>query len=350
MAKGMAVLHYVNQFFGGIGGEEKANSPVQVRDGPVGPGRALQQLLGGDGTVVATIVAGDNHVVEEKETALKAVREALKRYKPGVVVAGPAFEAGRYGLACAEICREAQAQGIPAVTGMYPDNPGVIAYRQELVCVPTGTNTSEMPAVLKKMTALALKLGRGQPLATAAEEGYLPRGIRKPVMREGTGAERAADMLKAALTGKPVATEVWVREFDPVPPAPPLGDPKKATIALITTGALVPKGNPDRMPALFSTRYYRYSVAGMNTLQQDAWESVHAGFNTSILNARDPNYALPLAASRRLEARGAVKALYPFLLSTAGVATAVKDSKNIGRGMAEELKAARVDAALLVAT
>ena len=237
MVKPVSVVHYVNQFFGGIGGEEKANSPVQVRDGPVGPGRALQQLLGSEGTVVATIVAGDNHVVEEKETALAAVRETLKRYKPSVVVAGPAFEAGRYGLACAEICREAQAQGIPAVTGMYPDNPGVIAYRQELFCVPTGANTSEMQAVLRKMASLALKLGRGQALGTAAEEGYLPRGLRKPIMRDTTGAQRAADMLRAAMDGKSVATEVWVREFDLVPPAPPLGDPTKATIALITTGA-----------------------------------------------------------------------------------------------------------------
>src|SRR3990172_3168688 len=104
---------------------------------------------------------------------------------------------------------------------MYPDNPGVIAYGKELVCVPTGTNTSEMQAVLRKMAALALKLGRGQPLGTAAEEGYLPRGLRKPIMRDGTGAQRAADMLKAALDGKPIVTEVWVREFDVVPPPPP---------------------------------------------------------------------------------------------------------------------------------
>ena len=28
----LRVVHYVNQFFGGIGGEEKANVPVEVRE------------------------------------------------------------------------------------------------------------------------------------------------------------------------------------------------------------------------------------------------------------------------------------------------------------------------------
>ena len=55
MASDIRVVHYLNQFFGGIGGEEHANSPVEVREGAVGPGRALQQFLGTNATVVATI-------------------------------------------------------------------------------------------------------------------------------------------------------------------------------------------------------------------------------------------------------------------------------------------------------
>jgi glycine reductase len=56
------IVHYVNQFFGGIGGEEKAHTPLEVREGPVGPGRALQQVLGGKGAVVATLICGDDYV------------------------------------------------------------------------------------------------------------------------------------------------------------------------------------------------------------------------------------------------------------------------------------------------
>ena len=36
MSGSLRIVHYLNQFFGGIGGEEEANRPVEVRDGPVG--------------------------------------------------------------------------------------------------------------------------------------------------------------------------------------------------------------------------------------------------------------------------------------------------------------------------
>ena len=57
----MRVVHYVNQFFGGIGGEESAGSGLEERDGAVGPGRLLEQILGDDSTVVKTLVCGDNY-------------------------------------------------------------------------------------------------------------------------------------------------------------------------------------------------------------------------------------------------------------------------------------------------
>jgi len=44
----MRIVHYVNQFFGGLGGEEMAGTPLEVREGAVGPGKLLEQLLGDD--------------------------------------------------------------------------------------------------------------------------------------------------------------------------------------------------------------------------------------------------------------------------------------------------------------
>jgi len=126
----------------------------------VGPGKALQQAIASNGTVVATIVARDNYVIEETSAALKSLDAAIARFKPDVIVAGPAFEAGRYGLACAEVCKAAQDRGVPAVTVMYPDNPGVLTHRKKTICVPTGTSPTEMPAVLRKMAQIGLKLGR----------------------------------------------------------------------------------------------------------------------------------------------------------------------------------------------
>ncbi len=43
----MRVAHYLNQFFGGVGAEEHAGKGLEIHDGAVGPGRLLEQLLGG---------------------------------------------------------------------------------------------------------------------------------------------------------------------------------------------------------------------------------------------------------------------------------------------------------------
>ena len=47
-------MHYINQFFAGCGGEEKANLPVDFREGPVGPGKRLQTLLRDAAEIVVT--------------------------------------------------------------------------------------------------------------------------------------------------------------------------------------------------------------------------------------------------------------------------------------------------------
>ena len=51
----LRVVHYLNQFFAGIGAEDKAETPPGHREGPIGPGRVLQQILGDRGGVVATV-------------------------------------------------------------------------------------------------------------------------------------------------------------------------------------------------------------------------------------------------------------------------------------------------------
>ena len=42
------VVQYINQFFAQIGGEEKADIPAELREGPVGPGLAFNQAWGAD--------------------------------------------------------------------------------------------------------------------------------------------------------------------------------------------------------------------------------------------------------------------------------------------------------------
>ena len=68
----MKVIHYLNQFFGGLGGEEEAGVGLEVRDGAVGPGRLLEQVLGDGSTVVKTIICGDNYAAENLESVMES--------------------------------------------------------------------------------------------------------------------------------------------------------------------------------------------------------------------------------------------------------------------------------------
>src|SRR5581483_399295 len=143
-AVAVSVVHYLNQFFGGVGGEEHASHPIEVREGAVGPGRALQAALGDGATIAATVVGGDTYVADHRDDALAAVARVLGDLRPDVVVAGPAFDAGRYGVACGEVCRLAASEGIPAVTAMYPENPAVALFRTEVPIVPTAATAVGM--------------------------------------------------------------------------------------------------------------------------------------------------------------------------------------------------------------
>lgn len=344
------VLHYLNQFFGGIGGEEVADLPIQLRDGPVGPGRLLQRNLAPTGDVVATIIGGDNYVAENRDRARATFREALDHYQPDIVIAGPAFDAGRYGLACAEVCLLAQELGIPAVTAMYPENPGFTTNRRHLVCVPTGRSATDMAQIVDRVASLASKLMAHQELGSAEEEGYLPRGIRRPVNRAKPGAERAVDMLVARLNEQPFVSEIPVIAYDRVPPTPPVADLATTRFAIVTSGGLVPRGNPDHLVSAFAQLFFRYSIADRSSLVAGEWESIHGGYSTRAVNTKNPNFVVPLDVVRELEAKGAIGSLYPEYFVTVGNGTAVSDAKRMGGLIATELLAAKVGAALFVAT
>ena len=75
MAK-LKVVHYINQFFAQIGGEEKADYPVELRVGEVvGPGMALTQNFKDEAEIIATIVCGDSYFNENLEKAKAEILE-----------------------------------------------------------------------------------------------------------------------------------------------------------------------------------------------------------------------------------------------------------------------------------
>jgi glycine reductase len=351
MVKRVRIVHYLNQFFGGFGGEAHANMPLEIRNGPVGPGRLLDSLAADRGEVVATIIGGDNYLADETATALVTARSALEEIRPDVVVAGPAFDAGRYGYACGAVCAKATSDlGIPSMAAMFPDNPGVALFRRQVYIIPTGTHAAEMSKVLPKVARFALKLGSAESIGSATEEGYLPRGIRKPARASKPGYERAAEMLVARMLGKPWASEIGVQSYEVVAPSPPVRQLATATIALITSGGLVPRGDPDGLRGGRIRDFVRCSIDGVESLSVSDWESVHTGFSTVAINTHNPAYVLPLPAMRLREREGSIGALYPYYFSTIGAGTFLQDAKRMGRAIAAELKASGVDAALLVAT
>jgi glycine reductase len=156
-------------------------------------------------------------------------------------------------------------------------------------------------------------------------------------------------MLLDKLRGRPWVSEVPFSAPDRVPPAPPIADLARATIGMVTTGGLVRKGNPDRQVAANATRYHRHSVRELEALSPEAWEAYHAGYFNHIVN-RNPNYILPLSFLRDLERQGRIGGVYEWMYALPGVSTPVAMSRELGRSIAGDLRAARVDGVLLVAT
>jgi glycine reductase len=346
----MRVVHYLNQFFGGIGGEEHAGAPLQARDGAVGPGRLLEQVLGGDSKVVRTIICGDNYAAEDLESLTEQVLKEVKDAGAELFVAGPCFEAGRYGVAAGALCAAVQAEfGIPVVTGMAVENPGVDLYRQELYIVDSGQNVAAMRDVLVKMAAIAKKIAANQEIGRPSAEGYIPRGIMKDEVVEKTAAERLVEMVLAKTKGEPYESELSVTTFEPIPAPPPVVDLSKATVAIVTDGGLVPKGNPDNMPAIAATIWGAYDISGQDDLAGGDYEIFHRGYDNRYV-LQDPDRLVPVDVLKELEKGGVVGKVYGSFLSTTGLANPLANSRRLGREMAQKLKEAGVDAVILTST
>lgn len=345
----LRVVHYLNQFFGRVGGEEAGDFPFTVKDGALGPGTKLEQEMGAAGRVVATLICGDNRAATELDAFGAEVEKALRGLKPDVIVAGPAFNAGRYGLACGEVCVRAATLGIPAVTAMYIENPGVELHRRTAYVLPTAPTALGMNDALQRLARFAVKLGRHEPIGGAHEEGYYGRGVRKVTLHERRAADRALDMLAARLAGKPFTTEVPLPQIDRSAPARPIADLGRARLAIVTTGGIVPKGNPDGLKQSNSTEWRAYRIAGLAGLDADAFESIHGGYDTSSANA-NPNYVVPVDVLRELEAAGAIGPLHDSYYVTVGVGTAVGEARRMAREIAEDLRSRQVDGVILTAT
>jgi betaine reductase len=343
------VVHYLNQFFGGMGGEEHGDLPPRWVDGPVGPGKLLHARLSPRAGLVGTVVCGDNYINQHEAEAVEAILEHVRRAGADALVAGPAFGAGRYGVACGLVCKACRAGlGIPALTAMHEENPGVDVARPALI-VATPDTALGMQDALAAVSRLVLKSCAGEPLGPAAEEGYLPTGVKRNVRASRTGAERAVEMLLSKIAGAPYRTEIPLLRADVVPPAPPLDDLGRETLAVVTTGGIVPRGNPDRLESRRASRWVRYSIAGLADLRPEEFECIHGGFDGTEANA-DPDRVVPLDALRALEAAHEVGRVHDWFYITAGNAAPLDRAQAFGRELADELRREKIRAVVFTAT
>ena len=344
------VVCYLNQFYAGMGGEEAAGLEPTVRPGALGPATKLGELLGEGTEVVGTVVCGDNAYGERTEACRAACLALVRDLRPDLFVAGPAFNAGRYGLACGDLCAAVGEElGILTLTALHPENPGVELYRRRTFIGPAPESAAGMRDTLARTAALARKLVSGEPLGPARLEGYLHRGIRKGFPQEVNAAERGVALLLDKLAGRPFRTELEMPSFKKIPPAPPLKDLSRAVLALVTSGGVVPQGNPDRIRVSSAESWGRYDVSTLDRMTPETFESVHGGYDRTWAN-RDPNVVVPLDGLRELEREGVIGGIHRMFYTTTGTGTAVAQAERFGREIGEELKAAGVDGAILTAT
>ena len=345
----MRILYYINQFFAQIGGENSAYFPIEFREELVGPGNVLNSMLN-NSEIVVTSICGDNYYVENEDAVIKKIAEAIEKYNVDLVIAGPAFNAGRYGIACGSVCKIAFDHQKIAVSALYEQNPGLDIYRKYAYIFPTERQARDMINALKKIATFVNKISKGNSIGLPEEEGYYRRGIRRNIFREKTGAERAVDMALAKVLNRPFKTEVPMPKFEKIIPSRPVKDLSKVKVALITSGGIVPKGNPDHLESLNSSKWVLYNEEsfGGNYNKMNA-EVVHGGYDPAYGN-KNANRVLPADAMNELEKRNVIGEFYENVIVTVGNSMDIQRATKFGKEISQKLLSEGVQAVLITST
>lgn len=349
MSDKFKVLYYVNQFFGQVGGEDKAGMEPEFKKESIGPAMGFGGKLKNEVEIIGTIICGDNYFNENTEESLEYIKEIVKEQKPDIVVAGPAFNAGRYGMACANVCNTVVDEfDIRAVTGMYPENPGVELCKTKAIVVKTKDSAADMRKALPKMANITKKLAEGKELGKPEEEGYIAQGKRLTKITDKRGSKRAVDMLLKRLNGEEFKTELPMPVFDSVEPANSIKDLTKATIALVTSGGIVPLGNPDKIQSASARKWGKYDVSKLDSLQ-DEYCTIHGGYDPVYAN-ETPDRVAPLDILKQYKAEGIIGDVFKYFYTTTGTGTSVGNSIEFGKEIGKELKENNVDGVILTST
>ena len=149
---------YLNQFFGQIGGEEKAGFEPVIREGQVGPAMQMAKTLHAE--ITHTVICGDNCMGSNPDETCAKILDMLDGLEFDIFLAGPAFQAGRYTVACGLICKAVKEKfGVPVVTSMNVETPGVNMFRKEMYILQGANSAAKMR---KDLLGKRLRLGGGE--------------------------------------------------------------------------------------------------------------------------------------------------------------------------------------------
>ena len=113
----LKVVHYCKSVLrpGRPGRKGRHEICRQTRAGRAGP--RPSENIGRERPGRRDVVCGDNYFAEHLEEAATEAVKLIASHKPDLFFAGPAFEAGRYGMSCGAICKAVEEKlNIPAVT------------------------------------------------------------------------------------------------------------------------------------------------------------------------------------------------------------------------------------------
>ena len=353
-------VHYVNQFYGQIGGEEAADVKFSVQEGAVGPGKQLQASLGDSVEIIATIICGDNYFSTHLDEASTELLKLVEGYAPDIFFSGPAFGAGRYGIACGHAAKVVGEKfGIPVVSGMFKENPGVDLYRSFVHIAQTHNSAAKAREDLQRMATIALHLLTnshgdmyvlGKGIGSPEEEGYIPQYRIRNVYTKDTAAKRFVDMMLAKIKGEPFQTEMTYVEFEHIEPAKPI-NVKKSRIAIVSDGALVDKDNIHRLKSRGNDNWGTYQLHEFfsDDKKPDDYRVSHTGyFHMDVLE--DPNRIVPYDVMSEMAAEKEIGELVDTYYVTSGNCNSDKGNVRIGAAIAQRLQDDKVDAVIITST
>ena len=215
--------------------------------------------------------------------------------------------------------------------------------------IQTKNSAADMRKALPALGKFITRLINKEEIGSPEEEGYIPRGIRVNYFNEKRGSARAVDLLVKKLRGEEFTTEFPMPLFDNVEPHSPLENLTSAKIAIVTSGGIVPKGNPDHIESSSASKYGKYDISSFDDLTADTHETAHGGYDPTYAN-QDSDRVIPVDVLRNMVKEGKIGSLHNYFYSTTGNGTAVADAKRWGAEIAQQLVADGVNAVILTST